>query len=716
MRKSPEAQTEIIGGSEGSSTLLAAARAVLEVPDFAAAAAAFLGKCKSLLGAEAGFVALRDSNGGGFRMVLLDPGRLALDAGSGVPAPLSGLSESVAAGRTVFDNELSQGMKMEVVARGHSFPESALLAPILVAGEVAGLVGLIDKPGGFTAADGRLAEALTEIAALALASSRAVYGLERDERALEKRVSESTALLHQAEAQFQGLVESLPDVIARFDADLRHRYVSQAVEKATGKRPRDFIGRTNREMGMPAELVELWDSALTETFATGLPMRIEFAAASPDGIRHYDSRLIPERVDGRGVVSVLTIARDVTDRWLAHQAEREARVIAESLREATIALTRSRDRETVLTTLLERLRKLVPFDRASVMLLEEPTCVSVRAIFDGSRVVPLTPEGRSTFDPAEHPIVQSILANGTAVLIPDVRERPDWSLPTEGEPEASWMGVPLFSRGDVAGLFALSKREAGFFQPEHVKLAEAMSTQASVAVENAILFEQMQASTRRMQLLSRRLVEVQETERRRIARELHDEAGQALASLRYGLRLLEREIDEGGAVNARVAELMQRTDSVIESLHRLAADLRPASLDHLGLESALRQFARTAASEFGFTIHYKSRGFSSERLPSALETALYRVVQESITNVARHAKATRIDVLAEHRGDSVMVMIEDDGVGFEPERVEPGRHFGLVGLRERAEALGGTLTIESAPGKGTTIVVEVPVVNAHPDR
>jgi signal transduction histidine kinase len=99
-----------------------------------------------------------------------------------------------------------------------------------------------------------------------------------------------------------------------------------------------------------------------------------------------------------------------------------------------------------------------------------------------------------------------------------------------------------------------------------------------------------------------------------------------------------------------------------------------------------------------------------------VETALYRVVQEAMTNVVRHARATRVDVLAEQRGDRVMVMIEDDGVGFEPERVQRGDHFGLLGLAERAEALGGTLTVESKPGGGTTVVVEVPSADPHPDR
>ena len=278
------------------------------------------------------------------------------------------------------------------------------------------------------------------------------------------------------------------------------------------------------------------------------------------------------------------------------------------------------------------------------------------------------------------------------------------------------MGVPLFARGNVAGLVSLAKSQADAFSEEQVRLAEAMSSQASVAVENAVLFAQMQASTKRMQALSRRLVEAQESERRNIARELHDEAGQSLTSLRIGLRLLEREIAQGGETTGRVSELVRTTDAVIDGLHRLAADLRPASLEHLGLEAALRQYSREAAAKYGLAVHFKARGFTGERLPSVVETALYRVVQEAMTNVARHGAANRVDILAEHRGDRVMVMIEDDGVGFDPQRVQRTNHFGLLGMQERAEALGGTLTLESAPGAGTTIVVEVASADPHSDR
>jgi signal transduction histidine kinase len=569
VRKSPAPQRKTNDRSSEAAALLTAARAVLENRAFADAARAVLGACKTILGADAGLVAVRAADGKGFDVALLDSGGLELSSAAGLPAPLRRLSARASKGRTVFANGLSKRTAKKSPPGRRSVPESALLAPIIIAGDGAGLLGLIDKPGGFSAADCELAEVFAEMLAVAM---------------------------------------------------------------------------------------------------------------------------------------------------LRYEAEQHARYVTDALREATVALTRSLDRETVLTTLLDRLRRMVPFDRASVMLVEEASRVSIRAVFDGDRVVPLTPEVRPELDPADHPIVHGILTTGTAVLIPDIRAHPEWSLPTDRSSEASWMGVPLFARGDVAGLFSLSKREPDYFNDEHMRVAEAMSSQASVAVENAVLFEQMQASAVRMQSLSRRLVEVQESERRNIARELHDEAGQALVSLRYGLRLLEREIGEGERVTERVAELVQRTDAVIDGLHRLAADLRPASLDHLGLEAALRQYSRSAGSKPGLAVRFKARGFTGERLPAAIETDLYRVAQEAMTNVVRHARATRVDVLVERRGDSVMVMVEDDGVGFEPDQVQRGDHFGLLGIRERAEALGGTLTVESAPGAGTTVVVEVPSADPHPDR
>jgi PAS domain S-box-containing protein len=721
MRKSLESPGKPNGRSEEAAALLAAARAVLENRAFNDAATAILAACKAILGADAGCVAVCAAGAEDLEVVVLDRDRFALgpldpDAAE-PPAPLRRLFARAAKnGRPVFANDLSKRRPTSRPAH-RSVPRNALAAPIVIAGDVAGLLGLIDKGEGFNEADSRLAEVFAEMAAVALLESRTVDRLETKSTALENELRVGASHLLSVEEQFRTLVENLPDVIARFDPELRYLYVSPAVERVTGRTASAFVGRTNQQLGISPELTEAWDAALHRVFASGQPERVELTLPTPDGRRHFDCRLVPEAETTQSAVpSVLTVARDVTDRWLAYEAEKNARAVAEALREATVALTRSLDRESVLVILLDRLRRMVTFDRGRVMLVEEASRLSVRAVFDGNRAVPVPAETRPVLDANEHPIVHDILTRGAAVLIPDIRTHPGWSLPAEHEVEASWMGVPLFARGSVAGLFALSKREAGYFKEEHVKLAEALSSQASVAVENAVLFEQMQASTARMRALSRRLVEAQESERRNIALELHDEAGQALVSLRFGLRLLEREIAGGGDAGGRVADLVRTTDDVIEGLHRLAADLRPASLDHVGLDAALRQYARSARSKQGVAVHFKARGFTRDRLPPAVETTLYRLVQEAMTNVVRHASATRVDLLVERRADRVLVVVEDDGVGFEPTTVQGGDHFGLLGMRERAEALGGTLTVESSPGKGTTIVVEVPSADPDPDR
>lgn len=524
------------------------------------------------------------------------------------------------------------------------------------------------------------------------------------------------SLLAERSADESPAAPGLADFVARFDRDLRYLELSPAARSLNGAFSADILGKSNQEVGLPAEVYEPWEAAMRRVIAKGRPEKVMLALPGSFGTRHYDCRLLPELYADGVVLSVLSIARDVTDLKLAYTAENRARYVDDVLRDATVALAGSLDRDTVFTTLLEFLWKVVPFDSACVMLLEENSRLSIRALFGGTKATRLPPEERPSIDPSEHPVIEDILSSGTPILVSDVRRHPDWSVPLDNQAEASWMGIPLRTRGEVAGLFSLAKSEPAVFTEEHRRVAELMAAQASVAIENSILFEQMQTTTRHMRSLSRRLVAVQENERRHIARELHDDAGQALVSLRYGLRLLEKEIGEAGPAAGHVAELRKRTDAVMDSLHRLAADLRPASLDHLGLDAALRQYSLSAGQKFGLAIRFKARGFDEQRLPTAVETALYRVVQEAVTNVVRHARATRVDLLVERSGERVMVMIEDDGVGFDQHKLQRPDHLGLLGLRERAEALNGTLTVESSPGAGTTIVVEVSSADPNPDR
>jgi signal transduction histidine kinase len=211
-------------------------------------------------------------------------------------------------------------------------------------------------------------------------------------------------------------------------------------------------------------------------------------------------------------------------------------------------------------------------------------------------------------------------------------------------------------------------------------------------------------------------VEVQEAERRHISRELHDEAGQALTLLMFGLGTLEKETQNPATVTIRAAELKNITNEISKNLHRLAVNLRPASLDHSGLEAALRQYVEKFGHQHHLNIQFEAVGLDDQRLPPVVETNLYRIVQEALANILKHAQATRVDLLLERRGDRIFTIIEDNGVGFDPETAGQSSRLGLLGMRERTEMMGGQLVIESIVNTGTTIYVEVPYVDSDLDR
>jgi len=208
----------------------------------------------------------------------------------------------------------------------------------------------------------------------------------------------------------------------------------------------------------------------------------------------------------------------------------------------------------------------------------------------------------------------------------------------------------------------------------------------------------------------RRTVADQEAERQRIARELHDTLGQSLTLLQLGLDGISRTMPANDAAQARVANLKTLTVDVGRQVHELAWEIRPTVLDDLGLQTAIRNLLETWSerSSLKFDLHLT---LADRRLPATIETALYRVLQEALTNVVRHAEATRVGVILGIKEDTVTMIIEDDGRGFgcdedNPARA-PARHFGLLGMRERVALVDGTLEIESAPGRGTTLFIRV---------
>jgi signal transduction histidine kinase len=220
--------------------------------------------------------------------------------------------------------------------------------------------------------------------------------------------------------------------------------------------------------------------------------------------------------------------------------------------------------------------------------------------------------------------------------------------------------------------------------------------------------------------LLEQVITAQEDERKRIARELHDETSQALTSVMVGLKVLEQrpELVEG---RETLADLRALTGKTLDAVHDLALQLRPSVLDDLGLVAATDRLVGDFQRAHGTSVAFETNLRTGRRLPAAIETALYRIAQEALTNVARHAGARSLSLLLEARRGSVTLIVEDDGRGFDVAScMREGRDercLGLFGMRERATLLGGSLTIESAPGSGTTVFVDVPLpVETGDDR
>lgn len=261
------------------------------------------------------------------------------------------------------------------------------------------------------------------------------------------------------------------------------------------------------------------------------------------------------------------------------------------------------------------------------------------------------------------------------------------------------------ARGD------LSQHVTPWASDEVGRLAESFNRMTGALAQAAA--EQAERAQLRAEFVNR-VIAAQEDERRRISRELHDSTGQSLTSLLLGLRRLE-EAPDLSTLHAEAQDLREIVGAILSEVHRLAWELRPSVLDDMGLAAALDRYVSDYRERHRIAADVITHGLEGQRLPPEVETTIYRIVQEALTNVVRHAQAANVSVMIDRRERKVLVVIEDDGVGFDPERAADGRRqrLGLYGMRERAELLGGKFTVESQPGRGTTLFVELPVDGAE---
>ncbi len=234
----------------------------------------------------------------------------------------------------------------------------------------------------------------------------------------------------------------------------------------------------------------------------------------------------------------------------------------------------------------------------------------------------------------------------------------------------------------------------------------------AVAMENVDLIRRLREEEESLQGLLRKTLTAQEEERRRIARELHDETSQVLSALMMNIDLLGSQVEVSESSHARIEALKALAEEAARNLDKMMLELRPALLDELGLIAALRWYVAQVGDLWGIPVEFE--GGYPARLPDAVEVAAFRIVQEAVSNCVRHSKATRIRVRVAADETSLHLEVNDDGVGFdvaaESARARSGEAVGLMGMRERAELAGGTLTVDSTIGAGTTVMADIPLL------
>jgi two-component system, NarL family, sensor histidine kinase DevS len=375
-----------------------------------------------------------------------------------------------------------------------------------------------------------------------------------------------------------------------------------------------------------------------------------------------------------------------TSRWLAQ---------LESLTEVGNALSTEIELPKLLELIVGRLRDLID---ARIVFLAMPRS-------DGETVIE-TAAG----DDADH-YVGVTLAPGSKTARVLERRRSERVDSVFDDPEVdqsvvrriqarSGLWVPLILRDRAIGVLVAHDKSVADrrFSDEDVRIAEIFAQRAALAID----LSQRVASD-----ALRRVVAGQELERKRLARELHDETGQALTSILLGLRSIEESSKEKPELREAVLALREIVVDTLQDVRRLAVELRPKALDDFGLVPALEWLSETFAEQTEVDVHLQA-ALGEDRLPAEIETALYRIVQEALTNVVKHAQASTVSVVLTRKGQSVVAVVEDDGRGFDPTQTrEEG--LGLVGMRERIALLGGRVTVESSERGGTTVAVEVPV-------
>ena len=674
------------------SALLDASRAVLHHREFRDAARSIFDSCKELVGAKAGYVALLSEDGEENELLFLEAGGLPCTVDPELPMPIRGLrARAYITGTTVYDNDFSTSKWMKFMPEGHVRLDNVLFAPLMIEGKALGLLGLANKQGGFTEQDARMATAFGELAAIALQNSRALESLEHSEE------------------RFRSVVETASDAIINIDSQGTITFWNKAAETIFGFSADEMLGKPLTAI-MPERFRQAHQIGVKRLASSGqsklIGKTVELTGLAKNG-REFPLELSLAAWKTRERTFYTGIARDITQRKLAEAALRESHTELERrVEKRTAELSKANKRlkreieERKLTE--EAIRQAEEQYRLLVQNLPSVVYKGYKDwsvdFFDKKKIESLLGYKLEDFISRKikwsEVIVEEDLEHASREFVQAMKS--DKSFVREYRIKTK--------AGDILWI-----QDRGQIVCDEAGEIEYLSGVFFDITDHKHTHEALRKSEKELRFLSAELLNAQETERARFARELHDGIGQALSTMKVRVETLAK-VAGSDVSRLRVEDLENLVPMIrqtIEEVRNTCMDLRPSTLDSLGILPTIDWFSREFQTTYPFIQISKKIDILETDVLNSLKIVIYRILQEALNNAAKHSKGDLATISLAKTGGRITLAIEDNGQGFNLEDLLSAdtvkRGFGLTSMKERTELSGGSFSIESSVGQGTTI-------------